>query len=109
MSFIAPAPSRCRGSRAACVRLSVALRATAHHGPESRYGATEKFRLLALRIDREAHELTVNFQIGEESCRIFMKMQHRIAAMIEGAAFLFGESVELSDFAENRFELVKRL
>src|SRR5207245_3872419 len=108
-SYIALAPRGCQELPAICVRLSVAPRATAHDGPESHRGATKKFHLFAFRIDRKAHELTVNFQIGKESRRVFMKMQHRIAATVKGAAFLFRQPFDLSDLAQNRLELVERL
>ena len=56
----------------------------------------------------KAHELTVNFEVGEDSQWVFMKMQHRIPAIIEGAAFFFGGPFDLSDLAQQRLELVER-
>ncbi len=81
----------------------------ARDGPDRRCGATQKYRRFAFRIDREAHEPTVDFQVGEESVRVFMKMQHSVPTIVERAAVFFRESSELSNLAQDRLKSIERL
>jgi len=55
--------------------VSVGVAAGALRGIERGRGASQESLRLSLRVDREAHEITVNLQVGEKSGRVFMEMQ----------------------------------